>query len=167
MSYFLAIPVLFLAMMLQMVVVNKLSLLYGYADIILLILIVYGLHPRAKQPFFWAIFAGLMFGFISKLPTFVPVVVFIVVIWGAKLVRMRIWQMPVLAYLFIVIIGTFLYQFGSLVALKFGGSILPVVESINLIIIPSVLLNLIFAIPIYYIFNDFLDVVFTEKKYDQ
>jgi cell shape-determining protein MreD len=163
-SYFLAVPVLFLAMMFQMVVVNKLSLLYGYADLVLLIIIIYGLHPKAKHSYFWAIVAGLMFGYISKLSIIVPMSVYFLVIWGAKAIKMRIWQMPILAYLFVVIVATFLYQFGSLISLKVAGSILPLVESINLIIIPSVLLNLIFAIPIYYIFNDFLDVVFTEKK---
>jgi hypothetical protein len=161
-SYFLAVLVLFLAMMFQMVVVNKLSLLYGYADLVLLIIIIYGLHPKAKHSYFWAIVAGLMFGYISKLSIIVPMSVYFLVIWGA--IKMRIWQMPILAYLFVVIVATFLYQFGSLISLKVAGSILPLVESINLIIIPSVLLNLIFAIPIYYIFNDFLDVVFTEKK---
>ena len=164
MSYFLALPVLFLVMMLQMVVVNKMSLLYGYADIVLLVLIIYGLHPKAKHAFFWALIAGLMFGYISKLSLFVPLLVFFIVIWGASVIKKRIWQMPILAYFFLVISATFLYQFGSLISLKFSGSLLPVGESINLIIIPSVLLNLIFAIPVYYIFNDFLDVMFSEKK---
>lgn len=164
MSYFLALPVLFLVMMLQLVVVNKMSLLYGYADIVLLVLIIYGLHPKAKHAFFWALIAGLMFGFISKLSLLVPLLVYFIVIWGASVIKKRIWQMPILAYFFLVISATFLYQFGSLISLKFSGSLLPVGESINLIIIPSVLLNLIFAIPVYYIFNDFLDVMFSEKK---
>ncbi len=149
--------------MMQMVVVNKLSLLYGYADMLLLVIIVYAMHPRAGRSWFWALLAGLIYGYISKMPFLVPIVVFASMIFAAQYIKKRIWQMPVLAYIFLVIIGTFMFQVLSLLALKFTGSILPIMESLNLIVIPSVLLNLIFAVPVYYILNDFLDVVFVEK----
>jgi hypothetical protein len=162
-SYILAFPIIIISMMLQLVVMNKLPLLYGYADIVLLVLIIYAMHPRTENAWFWMILAGFVYGYISKLPFIIPLIVFGIIILSANFIKKRIWQMPILAYLFLVIGGTFFYQIMSLISLKFFGSALPIMESINLIVIPSVLLNLIFSIPIYYIFNDFLDVVFTEK----
>jgi cell shape-determining protein MreD len=162
-SYLLALPVLFLTMMIQMVVINKLSLLYGYADLMVLVLIVYGFHPRTKGVYVWAILAGLMFGLISKLPVLVPVFAFVLTTWGTQMIKRRIWQMPILAYIFLVIAATFIFQIASLITLIVTGSPLPFIDSLNLIIIPSVLLNLILAIPVYYILNDFLGIVFTEK----
>jgi cell shape-determining protein MreD len=162
-SYVLAFPILFLTMMLQMVVINKLPLLYGYADLILLVVTIYAMHARAKNAWFWALLAGLFYGFVSKIPVIVPIIVFGVIIVSARYIRSRIWQMPILAYIFLVIAGTLLFQFLSLISLKFTGSVIPIMESINVIVIPSVMLNLIFAIPVYYIFNDFLDVVNVEN----
>ena len=117
----------------------------------------------AKNAWFWALIAGLFYGFVSKLPFFVPLIIFAFVILGSRYIKSRIWQMPILAYIFLVIISTFLFEILALLSLKFSGSMLPVMESINIIIIPSVLLNLIFAVPVYYIFNDFLNVVYVEK----
>ena len=164
MGYVLAFPILFLCMMLQMVVVNKLPILYGYADIILLVIIVYAMHSGAKNAWFWAILAGLFYGYVSKIPLLIPVIVFSSIILASKYIKSRIWQMPILAYIFLVIMGTFLFQILSLIGLKFNGSAIPIMETINVIVIPSVLLNLIFAVPVYYIFNDFLDVVFLERS---
>jgi rod shape-determining protein MreD len=163
-NYILAFPIIFITMMLQMVVVNKLPLLYGYADLLLLVIVVYAMHPQTKRAWFWGLFAGLLYGYVSKLPYIVPIVVFGFIIFAAQYIKSRIWQMPILAYIFIVLIGTFGFQIAAFVALKFTGSSLPIPDSFNLIIIPSVLLNLIFAVPIYYIFTDFLDVVFTKKE---
>lgn len=163
MSYVLAFPILFLTMMLQMVVINKLPLLYGYADLILLVVTIYAMHSRAKNAWFWALLAGLFYGFVSKIHVAVPIIVFGVIILSARYIKTRIWQMPILAYIFLVITGTLLFQLLSLISLKFTGSVIPVMESINVIVIPGVLLNLIFAVPIYYIFNYFLDVVNVEN----
>jgi cell shape-determining protein MreD len=147
-----------------MVIINKLPILYGYADLILLVVIVYSMHPRVKQSWFWAIVAGLFYGYVSKIPILVPILVFSSVIIASKYIKNRIWQMPILAYIFLVIAATFLFQFLSLFSLTFSGSVIPILEAINVIVIPSVLLNLIFAVPFYYIFNDFLNVVFVERS---
>ena len=151
-------------MMFQMVIINKLPILYGYADVILLIVIVYSMHSRAKQAWFWAILAGVFYGFVSKIAFLVPIIVFASVIIASEFIKKRIWQMPILAYIFLVLAGTFLFQFLSLISLKLSGSSIPALEAINVIVIPSVLLNLIFAVPVYYIVNDFLDVVFVERS---
>jgi len=105
-----------------------------------------------------------MFGFVSKLPIYFPITLYLGMIWTAKQVKKRIWHLPILAYLFQVIGATFMFQLGSLLVLQVSGSSLPFLESINLIVIPSVILNFIFAIPIYYILTDFLNVVFPEKE---
>lgn len=164
MGYILAFPILFITMMLQMVVINKIPLLYGYADLIVLVIVIYALHPKANHSWFWGLLAAGLYGYVSKLPYLVPIVIFASIIISAQYIKRRIWQMPIIAYIFMVIMASFAMQVLSLVLLKFTGSSLPFMESVNLIIIPSVMLNLLFAIPIYFIFNDFLDVVFTEKE---
>jgi cell shape-determining protein MreD len=151
-------------MMLQMVVINKLPLLYGYADLVLLIIIIYAMHSKARQSWFLALLAGSVYGYVSKISLLVPIIVFISVIFAARLIKRRIWQMPILAYIFLVIVASFLFQLISLISLILAGSGIPAMEALNLIIIPSVLLNLIFAVPVYYIFNDFLDIVFVERN---
>lgn len=164
MGYLLAFPILFITMMLQMVVINKIPLLYGYADLVVLVIVVYAMHPKANRAWFWGLLAMTLYGYVSKIPYFVPIIVFSAIIISAQYIKKRIWQMPLIAFIFVIISASLLFQILSLGALVILGSSLPIMESINLIVIPSVMLNLIFSVPIYFIFNDFLDIVFTEKE---
>jgi len=51
----------------------------------------------------------------------------------------------------------------GLIALRVTGTVLPVIEALNLIILPSLLLNLLFAIPIYALFSDLAKWIHPEK----
>ncbi|MEN6299965.1 MAG: hypothetical protein ABFD51_08695, partial [Anaerolineaceae bacterium] len=51
----------------------------------------------------------------------------------------------------------------SLTAIKLSGNPIPVMDAIGLITLPSILLNLIFAIPIFAIFNDLANWLYPEE----
>ena len=81
----------------------------------------------------------------------------------ALLVRQRIWQVPILAMLAVTFIGTLLIQIFTFIFQSIVGTPLPFLESVNLIILPSMLLNLILAIPVFAIVKDFSEWLYPEE----
>ena len=72
----------------------------------------------------------------------------------SQFIKHRIWQIPALAMFFVTTIGTILIHSISLGILIFLGARLDWIEGINLVILPSLLLNLILALPMYLLMTD-------------
>jgi rod shape-determining protein MreD len=149
-----SIPVLGLALMLQVAVFSRANLLYGSADVLLLILAAWGLQERVRSAWLWAALAGLLAGFVSALPWFIPLAGYLLVMFFARVLRRRVWQAPLLAMFLVTFAGTLIMHILSFVTLRFMGDPLPLGESFNLIILPSVLLNLFLAILVYPLVRD-------------
>ena len=153
----LAFPILGLALVLQMGVMSRLSLLSGTADLVLLVLAAWSLQPRVNTAWQWAILAGLMVGAASGLPLLVPVVGYLATTGIARLLLRRIWDTPILAMFIVVFFGTMVYQIFALGWATFAGGNYPLQDAFSLIILPSVLLNILLAIPVYAVIRDLAD----------
>jgi rod shape-determining protein MreD len=162
-SILFSLPVLGFVLMLQTVIVSTLPLLSGYADLVLLVLVAWSLQERARSAWIWAIVAGVMVGFVSAAPTGMPLVGYLAVTAIARLFRRRVWQTPVLSMFLVTFVGSLVTQGFVAGALIFQGVPLPVNDSINLVILPSTLLNLLLALPIYAIVNDLARWVYPEE----
>jgi hypothetical protein len=56
--------------------------------------------------------------------------------------------------LLVTFIGTLLVQGVTFMALTLTGVRLPILDSINLVVLPSILLNLLLAVPFYVVIGD-------------
>jgi hypothetical protein len=65
------------------------------------------------------------------------------------LLRQRVWQVPVLAMLVATVLGTLVTLGLSWIVLRLNGVALPTWQSLNLVLIPSLLLNLLLSLPVY------------------
>lgn len=148
------IPVLALLVMIQSGIVSQTPLLHGTADIVLLAVIAWALHERVKTAWHWAIIGGLLIGLVSGLPFGLYLGCYLAVTALCLLIKRRVWKIPVLAMLLVTFIGTIILSGVSFLAISLTGVSLPVLESLNLVILPSVLLNLLLAVPFYVIFSD-------------
>jgi len=149
-----AFPVLGLAIMLQTAIVSRINLLAGGADLMLLILTAWALQERVTTAWHWAALAGFLTASISGLPWFVPVIGYLLVVAGARLLQRRIWQAPLLAMFAVTFAGTLAMHVLSLIVLRLSGVPLPLEDSFTLITLPSVLLNLILAVPVHTLIRD-------------
>ncbi len=145
------IPMLGVTIILQTAIVSRMMLLSGSADLILLILAAWGLQERARGAWIWGAAAGLLVGTISGIPWYIYLVGYLLVVGTARLLMRRIWQAPLLAMFTVTLIGTlgvlmltFVQRMLFAVSLPFGDALLQ-------IILPSVLLNLLLAIPTHYL----------------
>ena len=149
-----SIPVLGLALMLQVAIFSRLNLLYGSADLILIILAAWGLQERVRSAWYWAVLAGILVGYVSGLPWFVPLAGYLLITAMTRLLRRRVWQAPLLAMFLVTFTGTLVMHFLSYVVLRLYGDPLPLGDSFNLITLPSILLNLFLSILIYPLIRD-------------
>ena len=155
-----AIPVLGLAVMLQTSIVGRINLLNGEADLVLLILAAWGLQERVRGAWVWGAAAGLLVGFISGVPWYVYLVSYLAVIGMARILAHRVWQAPLLAMFTVTLIGTLVLLMLSYLE----RSLFEVSLSFNLaflqIILPSILLNLLLAIPVHALIRDLASRVY-------
>lgn len=163
MPILLAIPILAFVLMLQTIIISTLPLLSGFADLVLLVLVAWSLQERAVSAWGWALIAGVMVSFVSALPTGVPLVGYLIVVAITRLFRRRILQTPIVNMFFITFLGSLITQGLAMGSLIFTGTPLPISNSINLVILPSTLLNLLLALPVYAVVTDFGQWVYPEE----
>lgn len=160
MAYLLSIPVLVVTLMLQLAIFSQLPLLSGTSDLILLVLIAWALQEHSRNAWFWALVGGALVSMISAIPFGTPLFIYLVIVTAVRLISRQTLEFPVLGMLIATIAGTFFQQIVEIVVLFMAGTQLPFDQSIVLVTLPSVLLNLLFALPIYALVTDIAKWVF-------
>lgn len=139
---------------LQTTVFSQITLIAGTADLILLFLIAWSLQEEVKNTWLWtAIFGGLI-SVLSAMPFFSPLIGYLGAVGISKLLQRRIWRIPILAMFIVTLLGTIFQQAVYVIALQVNGAPISWAQSFDSVMLPSVLLNLIFALPVFAIAND-------------
>ena len=149
-----ALPVILFSVILQSAVISRVYLLSGIADLPLVMLAAWALQEDVDSAWHWAAATGLLVGFVSGMPWIVPVLGYIAVVAMAQIFQRRVWQAPLLAMFSITFLGTIVVSVLSLVILRLSGESLPISDVLGLITLPSVLLNMLLAIPVYAVMRD-------------
>ena len=160
MSSLVSIPILVVALILQSVVLSRLPLINGTADLILLVLVSWALQEKADDALFWALLAGIMVSFVSAMPGFAALIAYILIVFLVRQLRRRIWQAPILAMLVAVVVGTIVQHILYIISLFIAGNQLPFQQTISLVTLPSALLNLLFSLPVYILISDLARMLF-------
>ena len=149
-----AIPVLFLVVILQSAVISRIYLLSGVADLPLVILAAWALQENVDSGWHWAIALGILVGFVSALPWYVPVISYVAVVALAQMLQKRVWQAPLLAMFSVTFLGTVILNILTYLVMQIGGVDMQVEDVLGLLVLPGVLLNMLLAIPVYAIIRD-------------
>jgi ABC-type amino acid transport system permease subunit len=112
------------------------------------------LKAEASSAWLWALLGGVMVSFVSGLPWLIIIFGYLFVVLLAQLLRRRVWQAPLLAMFSVTFIGTLIMDLFTLIMLNVLGTPLPIGDSLGLIVLPSMLLNLLFAVPVYVMIRD-------------
>ena len=163
MPLLLSLPVLSLLVMLQSAVISRVHLLHGTADLVLLALAAWALQERVQTAWHWTVVGGLMIGVASALPFGAMLGGYLVITALALQLRRRVWKVPVLAMFALIFIGTLLTHAISIGALLLRGVPLPLGESLNLVTLPSLLLNYLFALPMYIAMSDLANWLYPKE----
>lgn len=149
-----AVPVILLSVILQSAVVSRLTLLSGFGDLPLVMLAAWALQDQVDSAWHWAVATGILVGFISGANWLIFVIGYVAVVALAKVLRMRVWQAPLLAMFSVTFLGTILMAFLTLGVLRLSGVSIPFQDAFGLLTLPGVLLNLLLAIPVYAVMRD-------------
>jgi len=149
-----AFPLLALVVIMQSTIVSRITLLSGHADLVLVVLAAWALRSETTAAWLWATVGCVMVSIVSKMPWPIVFTKYMFVVFIAQLLSHRIWQAPMLAIFSVTLLGSITMDALALLVLNLLGSTLPLVDAFGLIILPSALLNLLFAVPIYIIIRD-------------
>ncbi len=158
-----AIPVLGLAIMLQTAIIERINLLNGAADLVLLITAAWCLQERAQGAWVWGALAGILVGFVSGIPWYVPLAGYLVIVVLARILAHRVWQAPLLAMFTVTLIGTMVLLMITFLERTLLEVTLPINVSFVQIILPSILLNLLLAIPIHSLIRDLVNRLYPQE----
>ncbi len=154
MKNIIAFPVLALALMIQTSLVSRITLLSGAADLILLILVAWSLQEQVQSSIHWAVLAGLMTAFVSGLPPYVYPLGYLLTVMLSRYVLKQTWQNPILALFSVVFFSTIMIQLLTYLSLVLIGSKTTIGDTLALITLPSLLLNLLLALPVHSFMGD-------------
>lgn len=161
-----AFPLLGLAVILQSSIVSQVKLLSGYADLPLIMLAAWALQERVKSAWHWAVLGCAIVAFVSSMPWPVLVVGYLAVVFLAQALQKRVWQAPLLAMFSVTFIGTLFMHVISFGVLSVLGTPLPFNDVVGMITLPSLLLNMLFSIPVYTFMRDLAHWVYPIEEYE-
>jgi rod shape-determining protein MreD len=148
---------------LQSTIVSTTPLLLGTADLILLFIVAWALQDRVDSSWQWCIIGGIFASLYSALPFSAFIVAYLLCVGIARLIKHRIWKAPFLAMLAAIFISTIVSQLIAFLSRTLLGVSLSLLDVFNLILLPSLLLNLILAIPVFSIMRDLAHWLYPEE----
>ncbi len=149
-----AIPLLALVVIVQSAIVPSFSLLSGYADVLLVLLAAWALQDGVETALQWAFLGSVMLSLVSHLPWYIYLASYVGMVLLARVLQGRVWQVPLLAMFIVTFLGTLLMHLLTYTYLFFSGDPLPLGDTMGLVTLPSLLLNLLIAIPLFGMMRD-------------
>ena len=157
-----AIPLLFLAVVAQTTLMSYFKLLSGEADLLIVILVAWALQEGVTTAFHWAFLAAVMMSLASRLPWFIYLAAYGGTVLMALLLQRRVWQVPMLAMFSVTFLGTVLINLLTFLYINLSGSTITLTDALGLVTLPSVLLNMLIAIPLFGMMRDVAHWVFPQ-----
>lgn len=139
---------------LQTAVISRIPLIYGTADLVLVALIAWALQERARHIWQWTIIGGLGITIASGLPMGVILTAYLIIVGLALVLRRPIWKAPILVMLIATLLGTFIIHIVTYLVRLILGTRIEIGDAFYLVTLPSTLLNLLIAIPVYLLMRD-------------
>jgi len=149
-----AVPVILIAVIIQMSVISNLPLLGGYGDLPLVMLAAWALQQEVDTAWHWAVAVGIFVGFISGVNWLVFVIGYLTVVFFAKVLQIRVWQAPLLAMFSVTFLGSVFVNLLTYLSLRLAGLSISLLDAFGLLLLPSVLINMLIAIPVYAVMRD-------------
>lgn len=151
-----------IALMIQFGIINRLPLLTGTADILILLIAAWSLQDQIKHFWVHTIIIGVFVSLISSMPFFAPLISYLLTFFIGFLIKHRLWQVPVLSIFLLVFISTLLQHLIYISVLQINGVIFNWYTAFLNITLPSLLINILLVIPVYAVVQE-LAVLFTPK----
>ena len=160
MANVLAIFLIVVAVILQTTLGVRITILSGSVDLALLTLLGWVLHEPRENQWHWGILVGCLIGISSAIPFFIPLIGYLLVLVLVFVLQSRLWQAPIVILLLVTFLGSFIVNGLELTYIWLSGAAFSFSEALNLVLLPSLVLNLLIVLPIYAIIGELTKMVF-------
>jgi hypothetical protein len=120
----------------------------------MLVLIALGLQQNTKRTFLWFSIGGALMAIFSAIPLMYPLIPYIIISFIIDFLRKRIWKIPLVLMILVSFVGTVICNLVAFAIISITRVPLPIIESINSVVLPSVALNIALGIPIFLLVRD-------------
>lgn len=151
------------AAILQSAVLSRMPLLNGLVDLIMLVLISWCLQKSVRYAWGWGLLAAVYASISSGLPLGAAPLAYILVSGITIYAKSRFGEIRLLLILALAIVGTLVTHLISIASISLTGTFLPLDQAFNLVTLPSILLNLLAAIPVYTVIRDIAGWLYPEE----
>jgi len=145
---------------LQTTFFSRITLISGTPDLILLLLAAWSLQGRVKYCWLWIIISGIIVSVVSAMPFYAPLIAYLGVFGLSKLIQRRVWRIPILAMFIVSFLGSLFQGLVYVLLLKINGAPIAWGQSLDTVILPMVLMNLIFILPMFAIVSDLVGRIY-------
>lgn len=163
MAGFTAFLLLTIATILQNSVVSQLRMLEGAADLVLLILLAWVLVTEGHKSWIYAAAAGFLIGISSALPIWVPVLGYSIFILIVRFIQRQVWQVPIWLLVIATFLGTLLVNGIEILYVWGTGTPFDLIQVLNIVVLPSLVLNMLLALPIYALVGEIAKMVYPKE----
>jgi len=119
----------------------------------------WSLLTKDKSAWAWGIIASLFVGFYSEIPFMVYAISYLALVAIATYIKQQIWKKSYLSMLILTIIGTLFSHLIAFLFLILINAPYSLIDVINYITMPSLLLNILLAIPFFVIIQDVVELI--------
>jgi len=158
-----AILLLVVAVVIQNTIVTQVQLLYGAADLVLVTLLSWVLQSNDESQLWLGSIAGLLVGISSVIPFWLPVATYTLLVWVVIVAQRRIWQVPIWLLLISTFLGTLIIYGVEIIYLWLTGIPMDLLEVLNIVLLPSLVLNMIVVLPIYGLVGEITKAVYPKE----
>lgn len=148
------------AVILQTTIVTQITMLQGSADLVLLTLVGWVLHEPIETHWRWGVLAGLLVGAASAAPFWIPLIGYLGVVGLVSLLQSRIWQAPILILVASTLVGNFWVYGLELGYLWLSGAAFSFTQALNLVLLPSLVLNSLLVLPVFGFMSELAKLVY-------
>lgn len=150
------------AVMLQVSIFSRFQILSGKLDLLLLMVIAWALQPEISVTdiVLFSILTGLIIGFISAEPMWILVSVYLLSAIFSNYLKNRFVQIPILLMFMSGLIFTFFHLLINLIVFQISGSIIDLRTGLEIVIMPSLILCVIAALPVYLLVGELRRLTF-------
>lgn len=147
MSTLISIPLLVLLAISQSAIVNDLTLLDGRPDLILLVVVAWGIIGRYRESMIWGLIGGLALDLLSGLPTGVTAFNLILIAFLVSFSEGRFWESHILMPLGVMLAASALFYVLSILTLWVLGHQIEFEYALIRVALPGTFLNLLLTLP--------------------
>ena len=158
------LPIIAAAGLIQTSLFGNIRLLGGTSDLIMLCMIAWAINDRTKYSWILVIIGGLIMSYLSAMPMNGYLWMYLFIFGIIQFIKMRVWQMPLILMLFVTIIGTMVISGGTLGLLFLQNASVNYMDALRQIIVPSLVMNILLAIPVYAFLNDVVNTIYLNEE---